>query len=109
MSGVTPSLVGNEAECVATNSVHVVKLNGALPLARLQKRWRQPLTALSCELEGHPLGGGMLKIEPREAGNVVLANHGSLSRQQEAEVIDAVSIVRRWRHYGQSNIDVPMD
>jgi len=109
MSGETPSLVANQAKCVATNSIHVVKLNGTLPLTELQRRWSQPLTALSCELEGHPLGGGMLKIEPREAGSVVLARHGSLSRQQKAKVVEGLEILRRWRHYGQSSSDLPVD
>jgi adenine-specific DNA methylase len=109
MSGGTPSLVANQAKCVATNSIHVIRLNGALPLAELQKRWHQPLTALSCELEGHPLGGGMLKIEPREAGSVVLARHRALSREQEAKVVEGLKILRRWRHYGQSDKDLRMD
>jgi adenine-specific DNA-methyltransferase len=30
------------------------------------------VVALSCKLEGHPLGGGMLKLEPREAAQVLL-------------------------------------
>ena len=49
-----------------------LRLNGGLPLSELQDIWRQPIPQLSCELEGHPLGGGMLKLEPREAGNVLL-------------------------------------
>jgi adenine-specific DNA-methyltransferase len=34
--------------------------------------WQTSLTRLSVELEGHSLGGGMLKIEPTEAEQVVL-------------------------------------
>ena len=84
MSGVTPSLVANHAKCVGTNSVHVVKLNGTMDISELQDRWRQPLTQLSCELEGHPLGGGMLKLEPREAGKIVLSPRASPTRRQAA-------------------------
>jgi hypothetical protein len=35
MSGVAPALVANRAKCVATNSVHVLRLNGGLPLSEL--------------------------------------------------------------------------
>jgi hypothetical protein len=109
MSGSTPALVANRAGCVAANSVHVVKLNGKLPLAGLQERWDQPLTQLSCELEGHPLGGGMLKIEPREAGRVLLNPRGSCMRRQKSQILDGLDILRSWRHYGQSIATVPVD
>jgi hypothetical protein len=33
----------------------------------------RPHSRLSVEIEGHALGGGMLKLEPTEAGNVLLA------------------------------------
>ena len=109
MSGVTPSLVANHAKCVGTNSVHVVKLNGTMDISELQDRWRQPLTQLSCELEGHPLGGGMSKLEPREAGKIVLSPKASPTKRQAAQVAEGLEIMRRWRHYGQSNRHLPMD
>ena len=109
MSGTTPSLVANHAKCVGTNSVHVVKLNGTMDISDLQDRWRQPLTQLSCELEGHPLGGGMLKLEPREAGKVVLSPKASPTRRQAAQIAEGLEIMRRWRHYGQSNRHLPVD
>jgi len=34
--------------------------------------WQNSLTRLSTEVEGHALGGGMLKLEPSEARNVLL-------------------------------------
>jgi len=38
------------------------------------------LTSLSVEIEGHALGGGMLKLEPSEAENVLLATgHGRIA------------------------------
>jgi len=63
MSGRSPALVANRASCTCTNSVHAVILNGAMTPDDLRRRWDQPITRLSCELEGHPLGGGMLKLE----------------------------------------------
>ncbi len=75
MSGEAPRLVANQARVVATNSLHVLR---ALPGVNvnpeeLAARWGTSLTFLSAELEGHALGGGMLKLEPGEARRVLLA------------------------------------
>ena len=77
MNGDEPKLVANEAEAVAPNTLHIVRLHalsaedlGGTGLATL---WQTSLTELSCEIEGHSLGGGMLKLEPTEAGRVVVA------------------------------------
>ena len=66
----------------------------------MQEAWKHLLVDLSCELEGHPLGGGMLKLEPREAANVRLPINGMELRSAErAALMDAVTQMRRWRHY----------
>ena len=70
MNDVTVQLCTNELDAVHLNSVHGVRLNGGLkqlgrellPLAALNS-----LTALSAEMEGRQYGGGILKVEPREA------------------------------------------
>ena len=72
MSSVEPLLVANLARCVGTNSVHTVNLTNGWPLSKLQRAWTNPFTSLSCEIEGHPLGGGVLKLEPGEAVRVAL-------------------------------------
>lgn len=100
MSGEAPALVANHAGCVATNSVHVVRVNGTLSVTELQRRWNDPLTRLSCEIEGHPLGGGLLKLEPREANRVVLHKTIGEPRGQDSELQEGIDIMRRWRHYG---------
>ncbi len=101
MSGGSPTLVRNQAGCVCTNSVHAVHLTGRTSVAHLMKLWEQPLTALSCELEGHPLGGGLLKLEPREAARVVLSSVPICDEDDQAVIDEAVDVMRRWRHYGQ--------
>lgn len=99
MSGHSVALVANHAGCVCTNSVHAVRLTGRLPMAEIQGRWSDQFTALSCELEGHPLGGGMLKLEPGEALRLTLV-------AREPSQVDNVTIqagideLKRWRHYG---------
>ena len=81
MSGSVPKLVANEADAVAPNALHVVRLQplqlrASLSAPGLAALWQTSLTALSCELEGHSLGGGMLKLEPTEAERVAIALPG---------------------------------
>jgi hypothetical protein len=72
-----------------------------MTMARLKKLWSSPITALSCELEGHPLGGGMLKLEPREAGRVVLTDPATCDGAGAEAITEAVTAMKRWRHYGE--------
>ena len=85
MSGSGPHLVMNKAECVGTNSVHVVRLKNGISTERLLQSWQNPLTKLSCEIEGHPLGGGLLKGTSKNTvsgGQVV--NQGEFLLSQHA-------------------------
>jgi hypothetical protein len=100
MCGQTPALVANQAGCACTNSVHAVVLSGRMGMGELQRAWGEPITALSCELEGHPLGGGMLKMEPREAGRILLSRRPVVSAQLRRLIDDGIEWMRRWRHYG---------
>lgn len=100
MSGVAPALVANRANCVCTNSVHAVRFSPNRDITRVQRAWETPLCQLSCEIEGHPLGGGMLKLEPGEAANVRLPlGDVTMSRADVVLLRDTISEARRWRHY----------
>jgi adenine-specific DNA methylase len=83
MSGYTPRLVSNEASVVAPNSLHILRLHPHSTLSRnsLTAVWQTSLSKLSAEIEGHPLGGGMLKLEPTEAERVLVA-HPILAQQR---------------------------
>jgi hypothetical protein len=74
MSGDEPRLVVNDAGVVAPNTLHVIKMRKPTPIDSwdLAAAWQSSLTKLSCELCGHSLGGGMLKLEPSEAQNVLI-------------------------------------
>lgn len=74
MSGARPRLVANDAGVFAPNSLHVLRLCPDIILASdgLAALWQTSLACLSVEIEGHALGGGMLKVEPTEAESVVL-------------------------------------
>ncbi len=100
MSGDGPSLVSNSARCTCTNSVHAIRLKPGHSIVQLQAAWNHPLTRLSTEIEGHPLGGGMLKLEPREAANVVFScSSVRLPTDELQQLHDAHAILRQWRHY----------
>jgi len=61
--------------------------------------WETDFARLSCELEGHPLGGGMLKLEPREAAQIALPAAEVNGRLSEEVIKDGLRTLREWRHY----------
>jgi adenine-specific DNA-methyltransferase len=100
MSGGAPKLVANEAKVVAPNALHIVRL---FPLAQmtalgLATMWQTSLSALSCELEGHSLGGGMLKLEPTEARQVVVPLPELASERITELADDLDQLLRRGEH-----------
>ena len=98
MSGRGPKLVGNSAGATCTNSVHAVEFTNGADATRYVRSWRNELTTFSCELEGHALGGGVLKIEPAEARRVLLAPDLDLSEEQKEILRRGTTELRRWRH-----------
>jgi hypothetical protein len=100
MSGNGPALVANEAGCTCTNSLHAVRMQRGHRFSEIKAVWDHPLTRLSAELEGHPLGGGMLKLEPREAIRVLAPRPGlRLARGELERLEEARGVLRQWRHY----------
>lgn len=72
MSGDQPFLVGNAANLVAPNTLHVLRFGTRRNPLLYAASWRTSFTMLSCELEGHALGGGLFKLEPSEAEDVLV-------------------------------------
>lgn len=75
MSGGSPRIVANQAGVFVPNTLHVLRLHadaGVTPVA-LAALWQTSLTRLSTELQGHAMGGGLLKLEPTEAQAVRIA------------------------------------
>ncbi len=72
MSGNIPRLVANTAGVVASNSLHLVNILNKKIISpeHLSYFWNTSLTMMSSEIEGHALGGGMLKLEPSEAERI---------------------------------------
>ena len=99
MSGREPNLVRNDATCTCTNSVHSVRFTKHNAVSQVQRAWSSPFVQLSCEIEGHPLGGGMLKLEPREAGQILIPQPRIVPDLPVQVIADAVFKMRNWRHY----------
>lgn len=99
MSGREPHLVRNASAASCTNTVHAVHVHEKELLRRLTPVWETSFVRLSCEIEGHPLGGGVLKLEPREAARVLLPDASLLPALSGKEVEDSLATLRTWRHY----------
>jgi hypothetical protein len=101
MSGAFPRMVANNAQAVATNSLHVVRLlpEANISSAELAILWQTSLTRLSAEIQGHSLGGGMLKLEPTEAERVLLP----LVRLNDGQVSSLSSAVDRLLRLGRDS------
>jgi adenine-specific DNA-methyltransferase len=90
MGGARLALAVNDARAAIPNTFHSVTPHpGAPGPAQLAAAWLSSLTALSCELEGHTLGGGLLKLDPGEAGEILLVAPAPL-RSQALDRIDAL-------------------
>jgi hypothetical protein len=76
-----------------------VRVKDPARAAAALKRWSSPFVRLSCELEGHALGGGMLKLEPREAARILFPAERRVSAAHDAMLEEAVTTLQRWRHY----------
>jgi adenine-specific DNA-methyltransferase len=108
MSGLTPSLVLNVARCTCTNSVHSVRLKDRRMTPTLRALWSTSFVQLSCEIEGHPLGGGMLKLEPREAQEILLPPPELTASLHAPAIEEGLETLRGWRHYGPSKRGAPV-
>lgn len=96
MSGTVPRLVANDARVVAPNSLHVVRVHPHISLRTdsIAALWQTSLTRLSVEVEGHALGGGMLKIEPTEAENCIVAGANMVDSSLSEFAVELDRLVR---------------
>lgn len=73
MSHLGPRLIVNDLGARSTNLLHGVSLHSDGPTARaLAVAMCSSLTLLSAEIEGRAYGGGVLKVETREAERLVV-------------------------------------
>lgn len=93
MSGQNPRLVKNTYNLLAPNTLHLVHFGKTRSADTFLGGWYSSLTRLSCELEGHALGGGMLKLEPSEAERVLIPI--PWPREEARIVRDLDAMIRR--------------
>ena len=99
MSGRSVRLVPNGAGVTCTNSLHAVSVTDTAMAKACLARWSSPFTQLSCEIEGHALGGGMLKMEPREAGRILFPSRELLAQLDGKGIEAGIGLLQGWRHY----------
>lgn len=99
MSTRSPRLVANEAEVFAPNSLHGLRFKdqAAFGSASFAGAWQTSFTRLSCELQGHALGGGMLKLEPTEAERTLLPAF----EMDRLEALALTAEIDQWLRTGQ--------
>jgi adenine-specific DNA-methyltransferase len=86
MSHRHPRLIANEAAATFVNSMHGLKLRDGLPeeaAAALPLLAYGSVTLLGAELVGRSYGGGILKLEPREAAALPVPAPAALSAAWE--------------------------
>lgn len=85
MSNHIPRMVENRARVLTTNLLHNVRLTDPTMNARwIALSWMNSATMLSCELNGRAYGGGVLKLETREAERVLVPRYDP-SRERSLE------------------------
>jgi adenine-specific DNA methylase len=72
MSHEVPKLALNEASAVSTNTIHRVMLSKSVDPACFIASFYNTLTLLSAELFGRSYGGGVLKLETKEAERLAI-------------------------------------
>jgi adenine-specific DNA methylase len=96
MSHFGPRLIVNDASAWSSNLLHGVKFGPLAPPPRaLAAAMASSLTLLSAEIEGRAYGGGVLKLETREAEHVLVPNLSPAATERlEAEFSSIDALIR---------------
>jgi len=107
MSDAVPRLCLNQAQVVSSNTLHNIRLP-RIP-ARLRKAFvaafYNSATLLSCERVGRSYGGGVLKLEPREADRILVPSVDLVSRHKSALINLAPLVDTALRNGREGSLD----
>ena len=107
MSHRYPRLVANHAGVRHLNSMHELRLRDGAPKrakAALPVLALNSVTMLGAELCGRSYGGGVLKMEPREAATLPMAGYDELSAAWDILKSERASIDRQLRNGLWTNV-----
>lgn len=106
MSHLSPRLAVNEAGAAHTNTVHGVFLFDELLAEPLAAAFLNSATLLSAEIEGRSYGGGVLKIEPGEAGRLLVPRLTPRLAENLCEALPKVDKLVREGHLDEASVAV---
>jgi methylase of polypeptide subunit release factors len=101
MSHRYPRLIANTAKVTFLNSMHGLRLSCAKPAtvrAALPLLMLNSATMLGAEVHGRSYGGGVLKMEPREAAQLPVPRLDALVQAWETLKADKSSLENQLRH-----------
>lgn len=98
MSGRFPSVSVNGGCFVSPNNLHTVRLlqDEDINAEQIAVGWLSSFSRLSVEIEGHSMGGGMLKLEPREASRVSIPLLQSVGSDLFEHLDQSVRVMSVW-------------
>ena len=95
MNHYGPRLIVNDADALSSNLLHGVTLRaGAPPVRALAVEMCSSLTLLSAEIEGRAYGGGVLKLETKEAERLLVPVLGDRRVEGLLEAFGRVNALR---------------
>jgi hypothetical protein len=90
-----PRLIMNDAAALSSNLLHGVTFrDGAPPVRALAVAMCSSLTLLSAEIEGRAYGGGVLKLETKEAERLLVPAFDDRSARRLVEAFDLANTLR---------------
>jgi adenine-specific DNA methylase len=107
MSDVVPRLCLNQAQVVSSNTLLAIRLPRIPPALRkaFVVAFYNSATLLSCERTGRSYGGGVLKLEPREADRILVPSSDLVARHKGPLVKLAAKVDTALRNGRDGSLD----